>query len=49
MLKKIGTNARTRIEELTGCPVNLESLGKGREDWRNRKGILAELGYGEEK
>ncbi|NLN44995.1 MAG: GTPase Era [Clostridiaceae bacterium] len=49
MLKKIGTNARTRIEEMTGCPVYLELLVKVREDWRNRKGILADLGYGEEK
>lgn len=49
MLKKIGTNARTRIEEMTGCPVYLELLVKVREDWRNRDGILADLGFGEDQ
>ncbi len=45
MLKKIGSDARVRIEEMTGCPVYLELLVKVREDWRNRAGILADLGY----
>lgn len=45
MLKKIGTEARIKIEEMTGCPVYLELLVKVREDWRNRKGILTDLGY----
>lgn len=45
MLKKIGTAARQQIEEMTGCPVYLELLVKVREDWRNRKGILSDLGY----
>ncbi|MBP7401401.1 MAG: GTPase Era [Clostridia bacterium] len=48
MLKKIGTEARARIEEMTDCPVYLELLVKVREDWRNRKGILTDLGYGGE-
>jgi GTP-binding protein Era len=45
MLKKIGTAARQQIESMTGCPVYLELLVKVREDWRNRKGILSDLGY----
>ncbi len=48
MLKKIGTQARKRMEHMLGCPVYLELLVKVREDWRNRKGILADLGFGEE-
>lgn len=48
MLKKIGTSARIRIEQMLGCPVHLELLVKVREDWRNRKGILADLGFEEE-
>ena len=46
MLTRIGTAARLRIEEMTGCPVYLELLIKVRENWRNRKGILEDLGYG---
>lgn len=44
MLKKIGTEARLKIEEMLGCPVYLELFVKVREDWQNRTGILRNLG-----
>ena len=45
MLKKIGTNARKQIEEMLGCKVYLELHVIVREGWRNRNGILRNLGY----
>ena len=45
MLKQIGTEARKRIEQMLGCPCYLELFVKVREDWRNRPGILHNLGY----
>jgi GTP-binding protein Era len=44
MLKNIGTQARLSIEEMTGCPCYLELFVKVREDWRNRRDILRNLG-----
>lgn len=45
MLKKIGGLARHDIEWMLGCPVNLQLWVKIKEDWRNRQGMLHELGY----
>lgn len=45
MLKKIGTMARTDIEKLLGTKVFLELRVKTRQDWRNKKGQLRNLGY----
>ncbi|MEA4888338.1 MAG: GTPase Era [Clostridiaceae bacterium] len=45
MLKRIGTQARLRIEQMTGCPCYLKLFIKVREDWRNRQNILRDLGY----
>ncbi len=45
MLKRIGSSARISIEEMLGCKVYLELFVKVRPDWRNRPGILGDLGY----
>jgi GTP-binding protein Era len=45
MLKRIGTQARLRIEQMTGCPCYLELFVKVREGWRDRQDILRSLGY----
>ncbi len=45
MLKKIGSSARQDIEWLLGVHVNLQLHVKSKEDWRNRQGMLSELGY----
>ena len=45
MLKRIGQEARKDIEWMLGCPVNLQLWIKVKEDWRNRQGMLHELGY----
>jgi GTPase len=45
MLKRIGQEARMDIEWMLGCPVNLQLWVKIKEDWRNRQGMLHELGY----
>jgi GTPase len=45
MLKRIGTAARVQIEEMLGCPCYLDLHVKVREDWRNRQGILRNLGF----
>lgn len=45
MLKKIGTDARRDIEWLLDTHVNLQLHVKSKEDWRNRQGMLSELGY----
>ncbi len=45
MLKRIGQEARKDIEWMLGCPVNLQLWVKIKEDWRNRQGMLHELGY----
>jgi GTP-binding protein Era len=44
-LKAIGSAARREIEEMLGCTCYLQLFVKVREDWRNRKGILNDLGY----
>ena len=45
MLKRIGMESRKDIEWMLGCPVNLQLWIKIKEDWRNRQGMLHELGY----
>ncbi|MDD2373794.1 MAG: GTPase Era [Eubacteriales bacterium] len=44
-LKDIGSRARKEIEEMLGCSCYLKLFVKVREDWRNRNGILNDLGY----
>lgn len=44
MLKKIGTEARKDIEDITGRPVFLELFVKVREDWRQNPRMLNDLG-----
>lgn len=43
MLKKIGTAARKRIEELTGCKVHLELFVRVTPKWRDAPEKVAEL------
>jgi GTPase len=43
-LKEIGTRARREIEDLVGHRVHLELFVKVEEDWRNRRGLLDEMG-----
>jgi GTP-binding protein Era len=45
VLKRIGSQARRRIEALTGRQVMLELWVRVTENWRDRPGLLAELGY----
>lgn len=45
MLRRIGAAARTDMERMLGCRVNLQLWIKVKEDWRNRPGVLHELGY----
>lgn len=45
MLKNIGSRARAQIEAMLDCPCYLELHVKVRDDWRNRNGILRNLGY----
>jgi GTP-binding protein Era len=45
MLKRIGTAARLRIEELVGGKVNLKLFVRVTPGWRDDRGQLAELGY----
>lgn len=45
MLKSIGTAARIDIEQLLNTKVFLELWVKVKKDWRDKKGILTELGY----
>ena len=49
MLKTIGTAARLEIEKMLGCPCYLKLFVKVREDWRNRRNILLDLGYDSRK
>ncbi|WP_026526933.1 GTPase Era [Butyrivibrio sp. VCD2006] len=45
MLKKIGSTARTDIEKLVGCRVNLQLFVKVRKDWRNDTIQMKNFGY----
>lgn len=44
MLKKIGSLARTDLEDFFCCKVNLQLWVKVKEDWRNRGGIIHNFG-----
>lgn len=44
MLKKIGSSARTEIEDFFGCKVNLKLWVKVKEGWRDKQGMLHSLG-----
>lgn len=45
MLKKIGSKAREDMERFFGCKINLQLWVKVKEDWRQRPGTLAALGF----
>ncbi|HVY46898.1 MAG TPA: GTPase Era [Minicystis sp.] len=45
MMKRIGTAARQRLEELVGRKVNLKLWVKVAPDWRQQRSALEELGY----
>lgn len=49
MLKKIGTYARLDAEEMLGTKVHLELWVKVKENWRDRKALLADFGYNNEE
>jgi GTP-binding protein Era len=44
-LKKVGTQARTDIEDFLGKKVFLETRVKVKKDWRNDPGFLKQTGY----
>lgn len=48
MLKKIGTSARTEIQNLLGIKVNLQLWVKIKKDWRDSEVQLKNFGYREE-
>ncbi|MBQ7227500.1 MAG: GTPase Era [Clostridia bacterium] len=45
MIKRIGESSRRSIEDRTGKRVFLKLFVKVREDWRNKKNYLRDLGY----
>lgn len=45
MLKRIGSNARTDIEKLLECKVNLQLWVKVKKDWRDSEFLLKNFGY----
>ena len=45
MIKKVGIESRTELEHILGCKVNLNLFVKVKKDWRNKPGVLRELGY----
>ena len=45
MRKKVGTYARSDIEEFLGKQVNLKTYVKVIEDWREKEKYLKELGF----
>lgn len=45
MLKKIGSHARTEIENLLDCHVNLQLWVKVKKDWRDSEFLLKNYGY----
>lgn len=49
MLKKVGTYARSDIEEFLGKKVNLKTFVKVIEEWREKEKYLRELGFYELK
>jgi GTPase len=49
MLKRIGTQARERLEALVGHPVHLELFVRVTPHWRDTPSLLSEMGYGGEE
>ncbi|MEI7026701.1 GTPase Era [Paenibacillus sp. y28] len=49
LLKQVGQQARRDIEALLGSRIFLELWVKVKADWRNRDGMLRDLGYREER
>lgn len=45
MIKRVGTAARRDIEELLGEKVYLKLWVRVKENWRNREGVLHDLGF----
>lgn len=45
MIKRIGTSARRDIEKMLDSKVYLELFVKVRENWRDRKNIIGDVGY----
>lgn len=45
VLKKVGSLARKDMEDFLSCKVNLKLWVKVKQDWRNREGVLREMGY----
>ena len=45
LLRKIGAEARMDIQKLLATKVYLDLWVKVKKDWRNKSGILSELGY----
>ena len=48
MLKKIGSIARTEMEDYFGTKVNMKLWVKVQEDWRNKDSFIAQLGLNAE-
>ena len=47
MLKKVASQARRDIESFLDIKVNLQCWVKVKEDWRNRPGVIQDLGFRE--
>jgi GTP-binding protein Era len=45
MLKKVGSQARADIEDFLACKVNLQLWVRVKDDWRNRDGLIRQLGF----
>lgn len=45
MLKKVASEARQDIERFLGVKVNLQCWVKIKEDWRNRDGLIRQVGF----
>lgn len=45
MLKKIGSQARAEIEAFLACRINLQLWVRIKDDWRNRDGLIRQLGF----
>ena len=45
MLKKVASQARREIESFLDIKINLQCWVKVKEDWRNRIGVIRDLGF----
>lgn len=48
MLKRIGTSARGELMKILGVPVTLKLFVKVKENWRDNKYLLTDLGYNDQ-